>query len=112
MCIRDRLDTETRDILHLELLEVPGLVSRACTTLNSCGSTTAKLDAQSPEDLPHNESEVPGYAVRNRVNVGATSPVKRSKRLSRAKRAADGRKRAALNEMERQSALRQLENNA
>ena len=106
------LDTETRDLLHLELLEVPGLVSRACTTLNSCGSTTAKLDAQSPEDLPHNESEVPGYAVRNRVNVGATSPVKRSKRLSRAKRAADGRKRAALNAIEHQSALRQLENNA
>ena len=103
------LDTETRDLLHLELLEVPGLVSRACTTLNSCGSTTAKLDAQSPGNLPHNESEVPGYAVRERVNVGATSPLKRSKRLSRAKRAADGRKRAALNAIEHQSALRRLE---
>ena len=106
------LDDETRDILHLELLAVPGVVSLVPTTLNSCSSTTAKLDAQSPGELPHNESEVPGYAVRNRVNVHATSPLKRSKRLSRAKRAADGRKRAALNAIEHQSALRRLENNA
>ena len=103
------LDTETRDVLHLELLTVPGLVSLAPTTSISLSSTTAKMDAQWPDDLPHNEAEVPGYAVRERVNVGATTPLKRSKRLSRAKRANDGRKRAALNAIDRQSALRQLE---
>ena len=103
------LDTETRDVLHLELLTVPGLISLAPTTSISLSSTTAKMDAQWPDDLPHNEAEVPGYAVRERVNVGATTPLKRSKRLSRAKRANDGRKRAALNAIDRQSALRQLE---
>ena len=106
------LDDETRDLLHLELLTVPGLITLAPTTSISLSGTTCELDALGGGDLPHNESEVPGYAVRNRVNVGATSPLKRSKRLSRAKRAADGKKRAALNAIEHQSALRQLENNA
>ena len=99
------LDGETRDLLHLELLTVPGLITLAPTASISLCSTTSELDALGGEDLPHNESEVPGYAVRNRVNVGATSPVKRSKRLSRAKR-------AALNAIEHQAALRRLENNA
>ena len=103
------LDTETRDMLHLELLTVPGLITLAPTTSISDSGTTCELDALCGGALPHNEAEVPGYAARNRVNVHATSPVKRSKRLSRAKRAADGKKRAALNAIERQSALRQLE---
>ena len=106
------LDAETRDVLHLELLAVPDLISLAPTTSISFSGTTGDFDALWPEDLPHTEAETGAYAVRNRVNVNATSPVKRSKRLSRAKRAADGRKRAALNAIEHQSALRQLENNA
>lgn len=91
------LDDETRDLLHLELLAVPGVVSLPSTTSNSYSGTTGNIHASWGEDLPHTEAEIPGYAVRNRVNVNATSPVKRSKRLSRAKRAADGRKRDALN---------------
>ena len=104
MCIRDS------DVLHLELLAVPDLISLAPTTSISYSGTTCELDALWPENLPHTEADVPEYAVRNRVNVHATSPLKRSKRLSRAKRSVDGRKRAALNAIERQSALRQLEN--
>ena len=104
------LDAETRDVLHLELLAVPDLISLAPTTSISHSGTTSRFDALWPDDLPRTEAEVPGYAVRNRVNVHATSPLKRSKRLSRAKRAVDGKKRAALNAIERQSALRQLEN--
>jgi len=91
------LDAETRDVLHLELLAVPGVFSLAPTTSISCSGTTCELDALGGGDLPRTEAEVPGYAVRNRVNVHATSPVRRSKRLSRAKRAADGRRRDALN---------------
>ena len=97
-------------MLHLELLAVPDLISLAPTTSISHSGTTDGFDALWPDELPRTEAEVPGYAVRNRVNVNATTPLKRSKRLSRAKRAVDGRKRAALNAIERQSALRQLEN--
>lgn len=91
------LDDETRDLLHLELVQVPGVFSLAPTTSISPLSTTCQIDALWPDDLPRTEAEVPGYAVRNRVNVNATTPLKRSKRLSRARRAKDGLKRAALN---------------
>ena len=97
-------------MLHLELLQVPGVITLAPTTSISLSGTTGELDALWPENLPHTEAEVPEYAVRNRVYVKATTPLKRSKRLSRAKRAVDGQKRAALNAIEHQSALRQLEN--
>ena len=106
------LDDETRDLLHLELLTVPGLITLAPTTSISHSGTTCELDALGGGELPHTEAEAALDAVRNRYQTHHTSPLKRSKRLSRAKRAADGKKRAALNAIEHQSALRRLENNA
>ena len=91
------LDDETRDLLHLELLTVPGLITLAPTTSISHSGTTCELDALGGGELPHTEAEAALDAVRNRYQTHHTSPLKRSKRLSRAKRAADGKKRAALN---------------